>query len=129
MFPLAGEKSQNPGNYVGKLTANLQNAHEVARSNLKTTTKRMKRDYDLRILERNYEVGDVVHILNTASAKGQCKKFRPPWRGPGIIVKKFSTYLSRVKLRNAIMVLNHDRIKLCKDRTLPAWIRQWKENP
>ena len=27
------------------------------------------------------------------------------------------------------MVLNHDRIKLCKDRTLPAWIRQWKDNP
>ena len=87
MFPLAGEKSQNPGNCVGKLTANLLKAHEVARSNLKTTTKRMKRDYDLRILERNYEVGDVVHILNTASVKGQCKKFRPPWRGPGIIVK------------------------------------------
>ena len=129
MFPLAGEKSQNPGNYVGKLTANLQKAHEVARSNLKTTTKRMKREYDLRILERNYEVGDVVHILDTASVKGQCKKFRPPWRGPGIIVKKFSTYWFRVKLRNAIMVLNHDRIKLCKDRTLPAWIRQWKENP
>ena len=39
---------------------------------------RMKRDYDLRILERNYEVGDVVHILDTASVKGQCKKFRPP---------------------------------------------------
>lgn len=43
-------------------------------------------------------------------------------------MKKFATYLFRVKLRNAIMVLNHDRIKLCKDRSLPAWIRQWKEN-
>ena len=63
MFPLAGEKFQNPGNYVEKLTTNLQKAHEVARSNLKTTTKRMKRDYDLRIRERNYEVGDAVHIL------------------------------------------------------------------
>ena len=70
-----------------------------------------------------------MHILDTASVKGQCKKFLPPWREPGIIVKKFSTYLFRVKLRNAIMVLNHDRIKLCKDRTLLAWIRQWKENP
>ena len=35
IFPLAGEKSQNPGHYVGKLTANLQKSHEVARSSLK----------------------------------------------------------------------------------------------
>ena len=32
MFPLAGEKSQNPGNYVGKLTANLQKAHGQVQS-------------------------------------------------------------------------------------------------
>ena len=89
----------------------------------------MNRDYDLRLLERNYEVGDAVHILDEASVKGQSKKLRPPWKGPGIIVRKFSFYLFRVKLRNAIMVLNHDRIKLCRDRTLPEWLRRFKENP
>ena len=76
-----------------------------------------------------YEVGDVVHILDEASVKGQCKKWCPPWRGPGIIIKKFSSYLFRVKLRNAIMVLNHDMIKRCRDRSLPAWLRQQKEKP
>ena len=129
MFPPAGEKCTNVGNYVDQLTTKLQQAHETARTKLKTSTKRMKRNYDLRLLERNYEVGDVVHILDEASVKGQCKKLCPPWRGPGIIVKKFSSYLFRVKLRNAIMVLNHDMIKRCRDRSLPAWLRQQKEKP
>ena len=26
------------------------------------------------------------------------------------------------------MVLNHDMIKPCRDRTLPLWIRHWREN-
>ena len=42
---------------------------------------------------------------------------------------KLSSYLFRVKLRNAVFVVNHDRIKPCKDRTLPQWIQQWKSNP
>ena len=129
MFPHTGEKCENIDSYVTNLTTNLQKAHETARNSLKTATKRLKRNYDLRLLERNYEVGDIVHILDEISVKGQCRKLRPPWKGPGIIIRKFSAYLFRIVLRSAIMVLNHDRIKLCKDRTLPAWIRQWKDNP
>ena len=38
----------------------------------------MKRNYDLRLLERNYEVGDAVYMLDTATLKGKCKKLCPP---------------------------------------------------
>ena len=51
-----------------------------------------------------------MHILDEASAKGLCKNSCLPWRGPGVIVKNFPSYLFRVKLRNATMVLNHDMI-------------------
>ena len=51
-----------------------------------------------------------MHILDEASAKGLCKKSCLAWTGPGVIVKKFPSYLFRVKLRNATMVLNHDMI-------------------
>lgn len=27
------------------------------------------------------------------------------------------------------MTLNHDRLKLCRDRRLPLWLRNWKDNP
>lgn len=129
MFPQVGEKKDSLDGYVAELVSSVQKAHEVARSKLKTATKRMKRNYDLRILERSYAVKDPVYILDKAAVKGECKKLGPPWKGPGVVVAKLSAYLYRVKLRNAVMVLNHDRLKLCRDRTLPLWIRHWKENP
>ena len=86
----------------------------------------MKRHYDLKVLERNYEVGDPVYLLDTASVKGKCRKLLAPWKGPGIIIQKMSSYIFKVKFKNSIIVVNHDRIKPCKDKNLPNWIKDWK---
>ena len=66
----------------------LQEAHKLARDRLKSSSKRMKRNYDLSVLERNYEVGDRVYLLDTAVLKGKCRKLCPPWKGPGVIITK-----------------------------------------
>ena len=42
---------------------------------------------------RAYNEGDLVYVLDTATIKGQSKKLGPPWKGPGIIVIKFTSYL------------------------------------
>jgi hypothetical protein len=46
---------------------------------------KMKRDYDVKILEKQYKKGDLVYVLDTASIKGKCRKLSPPWKGPGIV--------------------------------------------
>lgn len=130
MFPMArGKSNQTSEDYVEKLVKEVSEAHELARTKLKMSLKRMKRNYDLRILTRTYEEGDAVYVLDTATLKGKCKKLSPPWKGPGIIEKKISSYIYRVKMRNAVFVMNHDRLKPCKDRQLPKWIQTWRENP
>ena len=53
----------------------------------------MGRDCDLRILERTYEEGDLVYLLDTASVKGKCKKLSSPWKGLAVITKKVSASL------------------------------------
>ena len=111
--------------YVEK---SLKKAHDVARRNLKTTQERMKRDYDLKTYVRVYDVGDPVYILDTATIKGQCKKLSPPWKGPGIVVNKFTPYLYRAKLKNAVFTANHDRLKPCRDRRLPEWLDRFNSN-
>ena len=83
MFPHTGEKCENIDSYVTNLTTNLQKAHETARNSLKTATKRLKRNYDLRLLERNYEVGDIVHILDEISVKGQMQETKTTLEGTG----------------------------------------------
>ena len=54
MFPQAGRKKDSLDGYVAEFVSSVQKAHEVARTKLKTATKRMKRNYDLRILERTF---------------------------------------------------------------------------
>ena len=131
MFPFPSKNSPSLDQFVTELIEDVQIAHETARDTLKTTTRRMKRDYDLKIREKSYNVGEVVYVLDTATIKGQCKKLSPPWKGPMIIVKKFSPYIYRLKNRNTFIVANHDRLKLCTDQEskLPQWIIKFKKNP
>ncbi|VDI22537.1 Hypothetical predicted protein [Mytilus galloprovincialis] len=46
--------------YIIGLEKAMKTSHEIARKTLKTTQARMKKDYDLRVLERQYAPGDLV---------------------------------------------------------------------
>ena len=129
MFPHPVGKTMDVNEYLNNLTSNMEKAHEIARKNLQTSSKRTKRNYDLRVLERQYQKGDVVYILDTATIKGRCKKLSSPWKGPAVIIEKLTAYLYRIKLRKAEFVTNHDRMKPCKARELPVWLKNWMENP
>jgi len=126
MFPNVQTSYPEYGEFVKDLTEGLKKSHESARKKLKTTTRRMKRDYDLRILLRPYEQGDVVYLLDSAVAKGKSRKLCSPWKGPAVITKKISSYLYQVKLQNAVLVMNHDRLMPCNARRLPQWITRLK---
>ena len=115
MFPQRRHNPEDPDYHVSHLTQELQTAHEIAREKLKTSSKRMKRKGDLRILERRFQEGDAVYVLDTAKVKGKCTKLSSPWKGPAVITKKLSAY--RIKLQRAVFVANHDRLKPCHDRT------------
>ena len=128
MFPNVKEKHEDYGEYVSGLMKTMENAHEWARSTLNTSLKRMKRNYDLRVLLRPSAEGDSVYLLDTASVKGKSRKLLAPWKGPALIVKKLSAYLYRVKLRNAVFVMNHDRMMPCKDRKVPEWITKFENS-
>ena len=82
-----------------RLREAIWTAHETARDTLKTTQNTMKRDYDVRTLERRYKVGDIVYVLDTAKIKGRAKKLYPSWKGPGIFCAKLSSYVYKVNLK------------------------------
>ena len=126
MFPNVHEKHEDHDEYVAELRTTMKRAHDCTRNTLKTSLKRMKRSYDLRILLRPYAEGDLIYLLDTASVKGKSRKLLPPWKGPAVIVKKLSAYLYRVKLRNAVFTANHDRMMPCNIRKVPEWITRYK---
>ncbi|VDI17251.1 Hypothetical predicted protein [Mytilus galloprovincialis] len=113
--------------YIISLEKALKSAHEIARNTLKTSQAKMKKDYDLRVLERQYAAGDLVYVLDTAKVKGKSKKLSSPWKGPGMIIDKITPFVYKVKLQRVVFNTNHDRLKLCKDRIIPAWLQTCHE--
>jgi transposase InsO family protein len=63
--------------YVLDLERATQMAHETARSRLKTSEKRMKRDYDLKEFTRSYNLGDLVLCPGHSHSEGKVPKVIP----------------------------------------------------
>ncbi|XP_071123484.1 uncharacterized protein [Mytilus edulis] len=115
-------KYEGADSYIIDLEKAIKSAHTIARDKLKTSQERMKRDYDLRVLEKSYQPGDLVYVLDTAQIKGKCNKLGSPWKGPGIVISKVTGYVYKVKLQRVVFNTNHDRLKPCGDRKIPAWL-------
>jgi ketosteroid isomerase-like protein len=125
MFGEGQEKTYSGSDeYVMGLENANRNAHEVARNMLNSTQKKMKRDYDVKILEKQYEKGDLVYVLDTASIKGKCRKLSTPWKGPGVVLDRLTPYIYKIKLQRVIFTANHDRLKACRDRKIPVWLQK-----
>ena len=88
---------------------------------------RMKRDYDVKVLQREFQVGDLVYVLDSATTKGVNKKLTAPWKGPAVVITKLTPYLYRIRDCKAETVVNHDRLKRCNDREVPLWASSFKK--
>ena len=56
--------------------------------------------------------------------RGECKKLKPIWIGPLLVIEVVTPVLYKVKDYHREYILNHDRIKLCEDRAIPMWLWQ-----
>ena len=119
-------ENEDTKGFLTNLEANLTEAHEVARTTLKTNQRHQKRNYDVRLCSHQYKKKDLVYILNQTSQKGVCPKLCPPWKGPAVVLEVLTPYLYRVQHGRQVSVVNHDKLKLCRDKwnALPAWVRR-----
>ena len=129
---MLGTASQNlqetPVEYVKKLEEQLKRVHKQARDTLLSAQCRQKKDYDLKVLERKYNVGDLVYLINSSSKVGQSNKLKPIWKGPYLVIKVISPVLFRIKGRKREVVVHHDRLKPCMDRSIPMWMRRLRHH-
>ena len=83
-----------------------------------------QRNYDLKLQETHYEVGDFVYQLNGASKTGESKKLKPVWVGPLVVIDVLNPVLFRVKDCKKEYVLHHNHLKVCEDCHIPLWLRK-----
>ena len=116
----ANMRQYDSAELVKHLRNSLQEVHQVARRNLKTSLHQQKHDYDLKVHLKTYEVGDVYKI-NSASRIGQNKKLTSPWLGPYLVEEVYGS-LCKVRSRKKAEWIHHDRLKMCTDANLPLWL-------
>ena len=114
-----------PAEWLTKLQEIMTEAHTLARENISSSQRRQKRLYDLRSNENIFDEGDVVYKLDQSTKIGRSRKLQSPCIGPYLIIGcRHPIYDIRNRKRE--MTIHHDKLKVCKDRTLPLWLRRMR---
>ena len=98
-------KKFDPDSWICPLAKSLCNVHQMARGNLRAAQHRQKRDYDLRLVEKQYVMGDLVYKLDSSTKIGQSKKLRSLWVGPYVVAESFSP-LYRIRERRGDTIIH-----------------------
>ena len=117
-FDLMPEKFQSAGEYVKRLDEVMRETHRIARNNLKGTLRTRKKDYDVKLNQATYEVGDFVYKINSATRKGVS------FYGPFLVTRVLSPVLIEIEGQKKKKIIHHDKLKICRDRCIPLWIRR-----
>ena len=125
-FDLMPEKFQNAGEYVKKLDEVLRETHPIARSNSKGTLRTRKSDYDVKLNQATYQVGD-KNKINSATLKGVSKKLLPIYDGPFLVTRVLSPVLIEIEGQKKKKIIHHDKLKICRDHCIPLWIRRRRQ--
>ena len=102
--------------YVSNMRDKMQQCYDIARDCLERAAIRQKRDHDTRVLENQYEVGQLVykrfHIR---------KKLEHPWEGPYVIIGLLGNSIYRVTNKRKALILHHDLLKPYTSEFIPRW--------
>ena len=112
----------SPAEWLTQLADTLERVHTFVRQNLRTSQALQKRDYDLRIRENQFGVGDLVYRLDSSTKVG-AKALKPIWKGPYVVIRA-QPPLYKLQDRKKTGVWHHDKLKICKDRHVPFWLRR-----
>jgi hypothetical protein len=115
--------TMTPPVWVIELMRALEEAHRIARANLNAAQRRQKQAYDVRLREFNLSSGDLVYKVDDSTRVGINKKLTPPWKGPFLVVAT-NAPLFRIRDRKGDSWQHQDKLKPCRDRAVPLWVRR-----
>lgn len=122
MGTLDSSGSNTPSQWLIGLVQRLNKAHSFVRERLARAQMRQKRTYDLRVVEKTYDLGDIVYRLDSSTKVG-AKALQPIWKGP-FVITRCQPPLYKLQGKRASGVWHHDKLKLCQDRDLPLWVQR-----
>ena len=116
------------GEYVDQLRQKMQHAHEVARKHLSSSAKRSKEIYGTKVSVNQYQVGDVVWLLQEARHVGECQKLVRIYEGPYLVIRKYSdiNFLLQLDGQGKTKPSHHNKLKPYEGDRAPRWVQKVK---
>ena len=115
------------GTYLMRFDAIIRKAHSIARKNLKGAFDVQKRNWDKNMFVTQYEKGDFVYRLRGQMKPGISPKLQTVYEGPYLVVDVKSPILIKIANHKRSYLIHHDRLKPCKDRFIPIWLRRKRQ--
>ena len=115
--------------YVGCLKNELQTCHELFRENMDVEQERQKTYYDRSTFGPQYEVGDLVMMINPTMKTGQTKKFKSFYSEPQVkreIINDLNFVFEDVKTKKQQKV-QYDRLKRFNSRSATTYKKEPKK--
>ena len=106
----------------------MQNALEVARKHFSCLAKRSKEIYDTKMSVNQYQVGDVVWLLQEATHVGECQKLVRIYEGPYLVIRKYSdiNFLLQLDGPGKTKLAHHNKLKPYEGDKAPRWVLKAK---
>lgn len=100
-----------------KLKEQLRSSHNGANRQLTNSRARQKKNYDRKMHETQFSVGDAVWLYHPATSGS--RKLHKPWRGPFRILEVLEPCNYRIRFwgrqSGPTQVVHHNRLKCCHD--------------
>jgi hypothetical protein len=110
--------------YVQELLDRQRKAHDLARQHLGEAAQRRKREYDVRVKNREFKVGDRVWYYYPRRYKGRSPKWSKMYTGPYLIVREIPpcNFVLQKSSRSQSFVTHTDKLKMCMGETPKSWL-------
>jgi hypothetical protein len=99
-----------------KVQESLRQAYVAMEENREVNVERSKINYDRKVTATNFEIEDLVWVLDPAIKPGESKKFTRKWKGPYKIlscINDVNYYIKPVVGNGKKLVIHRNRLKKC----------------
>lgn len=97
--------------YIQDLKMKLNKSYEIAKQNIHESKETNKRYYDKNASHEDYQIGDLVYLLNETSKPSTSKKLNPLYTGPYEIIEINSPVNLTLKIKRRNFKVHKNRIK------------------
>ena len=127
LMGLAGQNLYDPAEWVKIQAEVIPMIYDLVRKNLLRTLVQRKKDYDLKVKEHCFSVGDYVYKRGITTKTGS-KALAPVWKGPFLVVHSNPPLYKIQDRKHRVFTIHHDQLKICKDRLLPIWLHRCRHD-